>query len=71
MPVRQKKRRYAEADLPSAYETVLNGYRVRVSFIALGTKEAKAECELAPLQSPPESIVRGYRLRTLLVPCSS
>jgi hypothetical protein len=74
-----RRRRCTGAELPGSYETVLDGYRVRVSFIAPVTREAVAECELtraridyAAAQCPPDSpemIVRGYRVRAHYVPC--
>jgi hypothetical protein len=70
---------YAEEELPKPYNTVLNGYRVRVSFIAPVSKEAVAECELARARieqaaaqcppDPPVTMVRGYRVHVHYAPC--
>ena len=74
-----RKRRYTEADLPRPYKTVLNGYRVRVSFIAPVSREAVGECELARAHieqaadhcppDPPATMVCGYRVHVHYVPC--
>ena len=65
--------------MPKSYETVLDGYRVRIAFIAPVTKAAKAECELARERSeyaaaqcppdPPVTMVGKYRVRVRYVPC--
>lgn len=75
----RKRRRYTEAELPKSYETVLDGYRVRIAFVAPVTKAAKAECELARERNeyaaaqcppdPPETMVGKYRVRVRYVPC--
>jgi hypothetical protein len=75
----RKCRRYTEAELPKSYEAVLNGYWVRIAFIAPVTKAAKAECasareryEYAAAQcppDPPETMVGKYRVRVHHVPC--
>jgi hypothetical protein len=79
MTTLRKRRRYTEAELPKPYETVLDGYRVRVSFIAPVTKEAKAKCEQARAYNeyaaaqcppdPPVTMVGKYRVRVHYVPC--
>ena len=75
----RRRRRYTEAKLPRPYKTVLDGYRVRVSFIAPVSREAVAGCELArarieqaAAQCPPDlpaTMVCGYRVHMHYVPC--
>jgi hypothetical protein len=58
----------------------MDGYRVRVSFIAPVSREAVAECELARARierataqcppDPPATMMRGYRVHVHYVPCS-